>query len=110
MKIEIKNFLICIKCEENISINLEINSIKYDEINGIIINKINLTMNENDKKFTLIKDLDINITIKYINEENDNNIINFEILNFDMQYNTNIINNLLKFFNIINNNNYKQIE
>ena len=110
MKIEVKNFLICIKCEENISINLEINSIKYDEINGIIINKINLTMNENDKKFILIKDLDINITIKYINEENDNNIINFEILNFDMQYNTNIINNLLKFFNIINNNNYKQIE
>ena len=110
MKIEIKNFLICIKYEENISINFEINSIKYDEINGIIINKINLTMNENDKKFNLIKDLDININIKYINEENDNNIINLEILNFNMQYNTNIINNLLKIFNIINNNNYKQIE
>ena len=110
MKIEIKNFSICFKCEENVFFNLEINSIKYDEIDGIKIDKINLIMNENDNKIYLIKDFQLNINIKYKNEENENNIINFDILNFNFEFNTKIINNLLKIFNVINNNNYKQIE
>ena len=114
MKIFFDNLEIYFECK-NFIFKIQIESINYDELNGIFIKNLNFSVKNNhlnNFENTIFNNLNCKIEIFYKNNEIefDNNKIIINIENFDLNFNKNIFlsfKNVFEFFNYFK---YKKIE
>ena len=109
LEVELKEIEIYLRCN-NIMFLLKINSIIYNQINGIEINNINLIYNETNNinyKTEVIKQLYIGIEINKSKDNSNSLKINCSDLNIEINRNFYLgVMNIIKIFKEIN---YKQI-
>ena len=114
LKINISDIEMKIKYKNNLFIFV-IESIEYSEENGIHINNISLlyrNIEKEKKEDYVIKkfSVDVNIeTKKEENEENDSNIININMSNFEYKLTKNILMAFNEIYNLVENTKYKYI-